>query len=75
MAEETGFPEIMDGRVKTLRPRSRRPLALRDNAARPRADHGIAGIDAGGRYPFEATVAGGGDYDGLRRTSISTARR
>ncbi|MDP7381957.1 MAG: bifunctional phosphoribosylaminoimidazolecarboxamide formyltransferase/IMP cyclohydrolase, partial [Alphaproteobacteria bacterium] len=68
VAEETGFPEIMDGRVKTLHPRIHGGLlALRDNPAHgaAMADHGIAGIDllVVNLYPFEATVAGGGDYD------------
>jgi phosphoribosylaminoimidazolecarboxamide formyltransferase/IMP cyclohydrolase len=62
IAEVTGFPEILDGRVKTLHPRVYAGvLAVRDN---PRhmstlAEHGIAGIDLiiCNLYPFEATVA------------------
>jgi phosphoribosylaminoimidazolecarboxamide formyltransferase/IMP cyclohydrolase len=58
----TGFPEIMDGRVKTLHPRIHGGLlAVRDDAAHRRAmeDLGIAGIDVlvSNLYPFEETVA------------------
>src|SRR5262245_8145515 len=44
----TGFPEMMDGRVKTLHPKIHGGLlALRDNPAHAAAmrEHGIAGID------------------------------
>ena len=64
----TGFPEIMDGRVKTLHPLVHGGILAR------RADpthvaametHGIAPIDLVviNLYPFEATVAGGGDFE------------
>jgi len=58
VAEITGFPEIMDGRVKTLHPNIHGGLlARRDNAAHLAAmqDQGIAGIDllAVNLYPFE----------------------
>jgi phosphoribosylaminoimidazolecarboxamide formyltransferase/IMP cyclohydrolase len=57
----TGFPEMMDGRVKTLHPKVHGGLlAIRDNAdhAKSMKDHGIAPIDllVVNLYPFEATV-------------------
>ncbi|GAW36194.1 bifunctional purine biosynthesis protein PurH [Roseovarius sp. A-2] len=68
VAEVTGFPEMMDGRVKTLHPMVHGGLlALRDNADHIAAmeTHGIAPIDllVVNLYPFEETVAKGGDYD------------
>ncbi|MBU2358082.1 MAG: bifunctional phosphoribosylaminoimidazolecarboxamide formyltransferase/IMP cyclohydrolase, partial [Alphaproteobacteria bacterium] len=68
VAEVTGFPEMMDGRVKTLHPMVHGGLlALRDDAGHVKAmeDHGIAPIDllVVNLYPFEETVAKGGDYD------------
>ena len=67
VAELTGFPEMMDGRVKTLHPNVHGGLlAIRDNADHRAAmqAHGIGQIDmlVVNLYPFEATVAGGGDY-------------
>ncbi|MGB3273123.1 MAG: bifunctional phosphoribosylaminoimidazolecarboxamide formyltransferase/IMP cyclohydrolase [Xanthobacteraceae bacterium] len=64
VAELTGFPEMMDGRVKTLHPNVHGGLlAIRDNAEHASAmrDHGIAPIDllVVNLYPFEATVAKG----------------
>ena len=60
VAEVTGFPEIMDGRVKTLHPRIHGGLLGRrgvDDAVMAR--HGIEAIDlvAVNLYPFAATVA------------------
>ena len=68
VAEVTGFPEMMDGRVKTLHPRVHGGLlALRDNDGHVKAmtDHGIDPIDLliVNLYPFEETVAKGPDYD------------
>ena len=68
VAEITGFPEMMDGRVKTLHPAVHGGLlALRDNAEHQSAmaEHGIGAIDllVVNLYPFEATVAQGADYD------------
>ncbi len=68
VAEVTGFPEMMDGRVKTLHPMVHGGLlALRDNPEHlgAMAEHGIAPIDllVVNLYPFEATVAAGADYD------------
>ncbi|TCS12422.1 bifunctional phosphoribosylaminoimidazolecarboxamide formyltransferase/IMP cyclohydrolase [Caulobacter sp. BK020] len=67
VSELTGFPEMMDGRVKTLHPIVHGGLlGVRDapEHARAMADHGIGGIDIlyVNLYPFEATVAKGGDY-------------
>ncbi len=60
----TGFPEMMDGRVKTLHPRVHGGLlAVRDDPAHvaAMAEHGIGAIDlvVVNLYPFEATVAKG----------------
>ncbi len=68
VADLTGFPEMMDGRVKTLHPMVHGGLlALRDNADHKAAmdAHGIAPIDllVVNLYPFEETVASGADYD------------
>ena len=68
VADLTGFPEMMDGRVKTLHPKVHGGLlAIRDDAAHARAmkDHGIAPIDllVVNLYPFEATVAKGAAFD------------
>lgn len=64
----TNFPEMMDGRVKTLHPGVHGGLlALRDNAEHISSmkAHGIEPIDllVVNLYPFEATVAAGADYD------------
>jgi phosphoribosylaminoimidazolecarboxamide formyltransferase/IMP cyclohydrolase len=66
VADVTGFPEIMDGRVKTLHPKVHGGLlASRDNASHRIAmtEHGIEPIDllVVNLYPFEATVASGAD--------------
>jgi phosphoribosylaminoimidazolecarboxamide formyltransferase/IMP cyclohydrolase len=62
VSEHTGFPEMMDGRVKTLHPKIHGGLlALRDEPAHRKAmeQHGIAPIDlvAVNLYPFEQTIA------------------
>ncbi len=67
VAEVTGFPEMMDGRVKTLHPKVHGGLlALRDNQEHLAAMevHGIGPIDllVVNLYPFEETVARGADY-------------
>ncbi len=64
--EVTGFPEMMDGRVKTLHPRIHGGLlALRDAPAHVAAmdEHGIPAIDllVLNLYPFERTVQRGAD--------------
>jgi len=67
VADVTGFPELMDGRVKTLHPNVHGGLlAIRDNPehiAAMRA-HGIAAIDllVVNLYPFEATTERGADF-------------
>ncbi len=68
VAEVTGFPEMMDGRVKTLHPVVHGGLlALRDNEDHVAAmnKHGIGDIDlvVVNLYPFEETVAKGAAYD------------
>ena len=68
VSEVTGFPEMMDGRVKTLHPKVHGGLlALRSNPEHVAAmdEHGIGPIDllVVNLYPFEATVAAGADYD------------
>ena len=68
VADVTGFPEIMDGRVKTLHPKIHGGiLALRDKAEH-RAQMEELGIDAidmvvVNLYPFEATVAREAPFD------------
>ncbi|HMO66649.1 MAG TPA: bifunctional phosphoribosylaminoimidazolecarboxamide formyltransferase/IMP cyclohydrolase, partial [Verrucomicrobiota bacterium] len=62
VSEHTGFPEMLDGRVKTLHPKVHGGLLyLRGNAEHEAAvaQHGIAPIDlvVVNLYPFEATVA------------------
>lgn len=68
VSETTQFPEMMDGRVKTLHPKVHGGLlgvraALTHAAAMQ--EHGIEGIDLlyVSLYPFEATVASGADFD------------
>ncbi|WP_027682350.1 bifunctional phosphoribosylaminoimidazolecarboxamide formyltransferase/IMP cyclohydrolase [Rhizobium leguminosarum] len=67
VSEITGFPEIMDGRVKTLHPMVHGGLlAIRDDGEHQDAmkTHGIEGIDLAviNLYPFEEVRAAGGDY-------------
>ncbi|MBV8503609.1 MAG: bifunctional phosphoribosylaminoimidazolecarboxamide formyltransferase/IMP cyclohydrolase [Paucibacter sp.] len=62
VAEHTGFPEMLDGRVKTLHPKIHGGLLARRELPehmKALADHGISTIDilAVNLYPFEATVA------------------
>ena len=68
VSEHTGFPEILDGRVKTLVPQIHGGiLGRRDLPAHlaQMEQHGIAPIDlvAVNLYPFEATVARGAAFD------------
>src|SRR3954465_13492873 len=68
VSDLTGFPEMMDGRVKTLHPAVHGGLlAIRDKPDHAAAmqQHGIKPIDllVVNLYPFEATVAKGADYD------------
>jgi phosphoribosylaminoimidazolecarboxamide formyltransferase/IMP cyclohydrolase len=68
VADLTGFPEMMDGRVKTLHPGVHGGLlairANKDHAASMQT-HNIKPIDllVVNLYPFEETVAKGADYD------------
>ncbi|MEO7248409.1 MAG: bifunctional phosphoribosylaminoimidazolecarboxamide formyltransferase/IMP cyclohydrolase [Novosphingobium sp.] len=68
ISDLTGFPEMMDGRVKTLHPKVHGGLlAVRDNPehAAAMAEHDIGAIDlvVVNLYPFEATVAKGAQRD------------
>jgi phosphoribosylaminoimidazolecarboxamide formyltransferase/IMP cyclohydrolase len=68
ISELTGFPEMMDGRVKTLHPKVHGGLlAVRDDPghAAAMAEHGIGAIDlvVVNLYPFAATVARGAARD------------
>ena len=67
VSDLTGFPEMMDGRVKTLHPAVHGGLlAMRGNAAHTEAmrAHDIRPIDllVVNLYPFEATIARGADF-------------
>ena len=62
VSDVTGFPEMMDGRVKTLHPKIHGGiLSIRDNPAHVAAmeEHGIVGIDlvCVNLYPFRETIA------------------
>ena len=64
VSDHTGFPEMMDGRLKTLHPKIHGGLlAIRGRSEHERAaaEHGIAPIDllVVNLYPFEAAVARG----------------
>ena len=68
VSDITNFPEMMDGRVKTLHPNVHGGLlALRDKSDHAAAmkSHGIEGIDllVCNLYPFEATVQRGADFE------------
>ena len=68
ISDLTGFPEMMDGRVKTLHPKVHGGLlAVRDNPEHVAAmqEHDIGAIDlvVVNLYPFEATVARGAPRD------------
>jgi phosphoribosylaminoimidazolecarboxamide formyltransferase/IMP cyclohydrolase len=68
ISDLTGFPEMMDGRVKTLHPKVHGGLlAVRDNPEHVASmtEHGIGAIDlvVVNLYPFAATVAKGADRE------------
>jgi phosphoribosylaminoimidazolecarboxamide formyltransferase / IMP cyclohydrolase len=68
ISDVTGFPEIMDGRVKTLHPKVHGGLLAIRNSPEHQAAmlaHGIEPIDllVVNLYPFEATVAKGASYE------------
>jgi phosphoribosylaminoimidazolecarboxamide formyltransferase/IMP cyclohydrolase len=67
VSDLTGYPEMMDGRIKTLHPNVHGGLlAIRENPEHEAAmlAHDIKPIDllVVNLYPFEATVAAGGDH-------------
>ena len=68
VSDHTGFPEIMDGRVKTLHPKIHGGLLGRRDVPEHRramTDQGIVPIDllVSNLYPFEETMAGGADFE------------
>ena len=68
IADHTGFPEMLDGRVKTLHPKIHGGiLGIRGNAEHEAAmqKHGIPpiGLVVVNLYPFEETVAKGADFN------------
>jgi phosphoribosylaminoimidazolecarboxamide formyltransferase/IMP cyclohydrolase len=68
VADYTGFPEMLDGRVKTLHPKIHGGLlGVRDDEHHQAAmqQHGIGNIDlvVVNLYPFEATVAKGASHE------------
>lgn len=68
ISEHTGFPEIMDGRVKTLHPKVHGGLLnVRDNSEhqKQKTENNITDIDlvVVNLYPFEETVKKGAAYD------------
>ena len=68
VADYTAFPEILDGRVKTLHPKIHGALlAVRGNESHEASmkEHGITSIDmvVANLYPFSETVAAGKSFD------------
>ena len=68
ISDLTGFPEMMDGRVKTLHPKVHGGLlSVRDNPTHQASmdEHQIGAIDlvVVNLYPFEETIAKGASYD------------
>ncbi len=68
VSSHTGFPEMMDGRVKTLHPKIHGGLLARrdeDSHVAAMKDHDIGGIDllAVNLYPFRETVARGAGFE------------
>jgi phosphoribosylaminoimidazolecarboxamide formyltransferase/IMP cyclohydrolase len=77
VAEVTGFPEMLDGRVKTLHPAIHGGILYRRGLGRDEEDrhkHGIVSIDlvVVNLYPFEKTVASGAvtDDDAIEQIDI-----
>jgi phosphoribosylaminoimidazolecarboxamide formyltransferase/IMP cyclohydrolase len=67
VSDHAGFPEILDGRVKTLVPQIHGGILARRDRPTHLAEleeHGIAPIDlvVSNLYPFEATLAGGAGF-------------
>ena len=70
VSEQTGFPEVMDGRVKTLHPRVHMPLLAREGHAADQAllaENGLEAFDlvVVNLYPFEQTLASRADFSEL----------
>jgi phosphoribosylaminoimidazolecarboxamide formyltransferase/IMP cyclohydrolase len=70
VAEQTGFPEVMDGRVRTLHPRIHIPLLARENEAEDQALLKSEGLDPFdlvivNLYPFEDALKKGVQGDEL----------
>jgi phosphoribosylaminoimidazolecarboxamide formyltransferase/IMP cyclohydrolase len=65
ISDFTGFPEMMDGRVKTLHPKIHGGLLGREEDAEVVRKHGIEKIDLVivNLYPFEETVKAGGTFE------------
>ncbi|HEX7183309.1 MAG TPA: bifunctional phosphoribosylaminoimidazolecarboxamide formyltransferase/IMP cyclohydrolase [Thermoanaerobaculia bacterium] len=68
VSDVTGFPEILDGRVKTLNPRIHGGILARRSEpahAAQLAEHGIVPLDlvVVNLYPFQQTVAGGASFE------------
>ena len=68
VSDHTGFPEMMDGRVKTLHPTVHGGILSRrdnENHVKAQEEHNIGDIDlvVVNLYPFAETVASGADYD------------
>ena len=79
VAEHTGFPEMMDGRLKTLHPKVHGGLLqVRGNTEHEASarQHGIGAIDllVVNLYPFEETIAKGADAATAIDRSSGTAR-
>ena len=79
ISDLTGFPEMMDGRVKTLHPKVHGGLlAVRDNPehAAAMAQHAIGAIDlvVVNLYPFAQTVMKGADRDEIIGAAMLLAR-
>jgi phosphoribosylaminoimidazolecarboxamide formyltransferase/IMP cyclohydrolase len=80
VSDLTGFPEMMDGRVKTLHPMVHGGLlAVRDEPEHAKAmeEHGIGAIDlvVVNLYPFQQTVAKGAERTRSSKTSTSAVPR
>lgn len=78
VSDITGFPEILDGRVKSLHPHIHGGILARRHVAGDLADieaHGIGPIDlvAGNLYPFREATAGDGFVDGPARPASDGA--
>jgi len=76
VADLTGFPEILEGRVKTLHPKVHGGILARRDVSSHQADlraHGIEPIDlvVSNLYPFVETIAAGGAQVGIAGKELS----